>query len=122
MWQNERFAFTRGRVVVGAAVLMLIAGPLWVGAAGGPEQSGGDSPAKLVVWMPSYIDAAVEFMRESAAARFPGHEIEITPYPMGEYDVKMTAALAAPRIVVLRARLSASDILTPRFAKSLRVH
>mgnify|MGYP006311209123 CR=1 FL=1 len=69
-----------------------IGGLMQVGASGAQEPEEGAVPSKLVVWMPAYIQTAVDFMRESAAQRFPETEVEITPYPAGEYPVKMTSA------------------------------
>jgi ABC-type glycerol-3-phosphate transport system substrate-binding protein len=90
LWSVFRHATTL------AVVLLFAAGSLvQLGASGSQEAATAETPTKLVVWMPAYIQAAVDFMRATAAERFPETEIEITPYPANEYPVKMTSALAA---------------------------
>jgi len=91
--KRKRRGFHGTDIMIFAFTLLMIATSFSVSAGGTQEKQ--EVSKKLVVWMPSYIEAAVNFIRDSSAKAFPENELEIMPYPMETYNVKMSAALAA---------------------------
>lgn len=79
-------------IIIGL-VLLLMATPLFAG--GAEEDVATVDGGNLVMWMPSYVQAAVDYLQASAQALIPHRIVEVISYPMGTYDVKMSAALAA---------------------------